>query len=71
MRYINPFQKNVGQILYNFKNVLVPELNMGQLSTILRARFLIPTINLSKVQGLPFKAIEIENRIKEILRGMK
>jgi len=67
LKYINPFQKNVGEILYNFKNVLVPELNLGQLARVLRAKYLVPAITLSKVQGLPFKAIEIENKIDEIL----
>ena len=67
LKYINPFQKNVGEILYNFKCVLVPELNLGQLARVLRAKYLVPAVTLSKVQGLPFKAIEIENKIDEIL----
>ncbi|MBI4548549.1 MAG: 2-oxoacid:acceptor oxidoreductase subunit alpha [Ignavibacteriae bacterium] len=67
LKYLNPFQKNVGEILYNFKNILVPELNLGQLSKLLRAKYLVPTITLSKVQGLPFKSIEIENKIDELL----
>ncbi len=67
LKYINPFQKNVGEILYNFKNILVPELNLGQLSRVLRAKYLVPALSLSKIQGLPFKAIEIEEKIDEIL----
>ena len=67
LKYLNPFQKNVGEILYNFKNVLVPELNLGQLSRVLRAKYLVPALTLSKVQGLPFKFVEIENKIDEIL----
>ncbi|MBI1806418.1 MAG: 2-oxoacid:acceptor oxidoreductase subunit alpha [Ignavibacteria bacterium] len=67
LKYICPFQKNIGEILYNFKNVLVPELNLGQLSKLLRAKYLVPAITLNKVQGLPFKSIEIENKIDEIL----
>lgn len=65
LKYLNPLQKNVGEILYNFRNILVPELNLGQLSRILRARYLVPAVTLSKVQGLPFKAIEIETKIDE------
>lgn len=69
LKYLNPFQKNVGEILYRFKNVLVPELNMGQLSKVLRAKYLVPTIGLNKIQGVPFKSIEIENKIDKILGG--
>jgi 2-oxoglutarate ferredoxin oxidoreductase subunit alpha len=67
LRYLNPLQKNVGEILYKFKHVLVPELNLGQLSKVLRSRYLIPTISLNKVQGQPFKAMEIEKKIDEVL----
>lgn len=69
LRYLNPFPKNTGEVLYKFKHVLVPEMNLGQLSKILRAKYLVPTVSLNKVQGLPFKAAEIEQRIEEILKG--
>ncbi len=69
LHYLNPLQKNVGEILYKFKHLLVPELNMGQLVKVLRAKYLVPAISLNKVQGLPFKAIEIEKKIDEILKG--
>lgn len=69
LRYLNPFPKNLGEILYNFKNILVPELNKGQLSSILRSKYLVPAIGYNKVQGLPFKAAELQNKIDEILRG--
>ena len=67
LRYLNPLQRNVGEILANYKHVLVPELNLGQLSKILRSQYLVPTIQLNKVQGLPFKASEIEEKIDELL----
>jgi len=69
LRYLNPMPKNLGEILYKFKNILVPEMNLGQLSKVLRMKYLVPTINMNKVQGLPFKAIEIEKKIEEILKG--
>ena len=69
LRYLNPFPGNLGEILYNFKKVLVPELNKGQLSSILRSKYLVPAIPYNKVQGLPFKAAELENKIDELLRG--
>ncbi len=68
LKYINPFQKNVGEILSRFRVVLVPELNLGQLAKLLRAKYLLPVETLNKVQGLPFRAIEIEQRIDDLLR---
>ncbi len=67
LKYLNPFQNNIGEILYNFKQVLVPELNLGQLSKILRSKYLVPAVSLNKIQGLPFRADEIENKIDELL----
>jgi 2-oxoglutarate ferredoxin oxidoreductase subunit alpha len=69
LRYLNPLQKNVGEILYNFKHVLVPEINLGQLIKVLRSKYLVPAIGLNKVQGLPFKSSEIEEKIDDILGG--
>ncbi|MFA6541143.1 MAG: 2-oxoacid:acceptor oxidoreductase subunit alpha [Bacteroidota bacterium] len=71
LKYINPFPKNLGEILYNFRTVLVPEINMGQLIKILRAKYLVPAIGLNKIQGLPFRSIEIEEKIDEVLGGKK
>ncbi len=67
LKYLNPFQENLGEILYSFKQVLVPELNLGQLSRLLRAKYLIPALSLNKIQGLPFHADEIEKKIDELL----
>ncbi len=69
LRYLNPMAKNVGEILYKYKHVLVPELNLGQLIKVLRAKYLVPAIGLNKVQGLPFKSSEIEKKIEEMLKG--
>ncbi len=66
-QYLNPMPKNTGEVLSKFKNILVPELNLGQCATLLRNQFLIPVIQFNKVQGLPFKVIELENKIIEIL----
>ncbi|MFQ6116507.1 MAG: 2-oxoglutarate ferredoxin oxidoreductase subunit alpha, partial [bacterium] len=67
LRYLNPLPKDLGTILRNFKKVLVPEINMGQLLKVLRSTYLVPAIGYSKVQGLPFFASEIEHKIDEIL----
>ena len=67
LRYMNPFPKNLPQILGRFEKVLVPELNLGQLSWMLRAKYLVPTISFCKVKGKPFKISEIINKIQEVL----
>jgi 2-oxoglutarate/2-oxoacid ferredoxin oxidoreductase subunit alpha len=67
LRYLNPFPKNLGEVVGKFNRILVPELNMGQLKTILQAKYLKPIIGYNKVQGNPFKASEIENKINELL----
>ncbi|MDG1488181.1 MAG: 2-oxoacid:acceptor oxidoreductase subunit alpha [SAR324 cluster bacterium] len=67
LRHLFPFQKELGQILRNFEQVLVPEMNLGQLSHLLRAEYLVDTISFSKLQGRPFLISEIRNRVLEIL----
>ncbi|NNE43832.1 MAG: 2-oxoacid:acceptor oxidoreductase subunit alpha, partial [Gemmatimonadetes bacterium] len=67
LRHLNPFPKNLGEILGNFDHVLVPELNLGQLATVLRARYLIPAVSLTKVQGKPFKSTEISDAVGKLL----
>ena len=67
LRYIRPFPKNLSGIFPQFKYFLVPEINLGQLLMVLRAEFLIPAVGLNKVQGLPFRAEEIEMKIEEML----
>ncbi|MEG8946113.1 2-oxoacid:acceptor oxidoreductase subunit alpha [Rosettibacter firmus] len=69
LRYINPFPKNLGDVLNRFKKILIPELNMGHLAFIIRSKFLKDVIQLNKVQGRPFKVSEIENKIIEVLGG--
>lgn len=71
LRYINPMQKNIGEILSQFKTILVPELNLGQLIKILRSNYLVPAIGLNKIQGLPFQAEEIEIKLDELFQGNK
>ncbi len=59
VRYLNPFPKNLGDVLKKFKTVLIPELNLGQLALVIRAKYLVPSISLCKVQGKPFMVQEI------------
>lgn len=67
VKYLNPLPKNTEKVLKSFKKVLVPELNLGQLSRVLRSEYLVPVESLTKVKGLPFKAMEIEAKIDSIL----
>jgi 2-oxoglutarate ferredoxin oxidoreductase subunit alpha len=69
LQYINPFPKNLGEILNQYKKILIPELNLGQLAAIIKSTFMIDVIQLNKVQGRPFKVSELENKIIEVLGG--
>ena len=61
LRHLNPLPKDLGDIIKRFKKVIVPELNLGQLSLILRAKYLVDAIPLTKVQGKPFKVSELRD----------
>ena len=63
LRHIWPMPKNLGPLLKSYKKVLVPEMNTGQLITVLRDKFLVPAVGLNKVSGQPFKISEIEDGI--------
>ena len=67
LRYLNPFPKDLGDILKRFKKVLVPELNMGQLRMFIRAKFLVDAIGLNKIQGKPFSVAEVDAKIEKIV----
>ncbi len=66
LRWLNPFPANLESLLWAYDEVLVPELNLGQLAGILRSRFLVPARSYTKVQGQPFKVAEILARIQLI-----
>jgi 2-oxoglutarate ferredoxin oxidoreductase subunit alpha len=66
LRHLNPFPRNLGDVLKRYKKVLVPELNMGQLVWLLRAKFLVNAVGLNKIQGRPFKQSELEQKISEL-----
>jgi 2-oxoglutarate ferredoxin oxidoreductase subunit alpha len=68
LRYINPLPKNLGELLGQFDTVLVPELNTGQLSTLLRDKLLLPVRQLNKVTGQPFTVQEVRQAIEEHAR---
>src|SRR5881296_1132646 len=69
LRYLNPFPRNLGELLQRFGRILVPELNTGQLVHLLRAAYLVPAEGLSKVAGKPFKVAEIVDAIESVHRS--
>ena len=69
LRHLNPFPRNLGGLLRGFDRILVPEMNVGQLVTILRSTFLLPAEGLSKVTGKPFMVTELEAAIRAALEA--
>jgi len=67
LRYLNPFPRNLGEVLRRFEKVLVPELNLGQLRFMIRGHYLVDAIPLNKVQGKPFRISEIVKKVEEML----
>ena len=64
LRYLWPFPRNLGDLLRGFGHVLVPEMNAGQLVTVLRAQYLVPAEGINQVTGKPFKVSDIEQAIR-------
>jgi 2-oxoglutarate ferredoxin oxidoreductase subunit alpha len=67
LRYLNPFPRNLGDVLRSFETVIVPEMNLGQLCTMIRAKYLIDAVPFSKVKGRPFQIREIVRKVEEYL----
>ena len=68
LRHLNPFPANLGKVLSRFRKVLVPEMNLGQLLFLLRAKFLVDAKGINKVQGKPFRVAELIDVIEEECR---
>ncbi|TXH40028.1 MAG: 2-oxoacid:acceptor oxidoreductase subunit alpha [Actinobacteria bacterium] len=67
LRHLNPFPANLGEVLRAYPKVLVPEMNTGQLALLLRGTFLVDAQRITKVQGQPFTAAELQNAIEEAI----
>jgi 2-oxoglutarate/2-oxoacid ferredoxin oxidoreductase subunit alpha len=67
IRYLNPFPANLGEVLKSYKHVIIPELNTGNLSLLIRAKFLVDAVPFNKISGQPFKIKEIVAKIDEVL----
>ncbi len=68
LRYLNPFPENLADVLSRFEQVLIPELNLGQLRLLIRGRYLVDAVGLNIVTGRPFKIEQIETKIRELVR---
>ena len=67
LRYLNPFPRNLGEILSRYEKVLIPELNKGQLRLLIRGNYLVDAAGLNKVQGKPFTVGEVVSKIEEMI----
>ena len=67
LRYLNPFPSNLGEVLRSFERVIIPEMNLGQLATMIRAKYLVDAVPFSKVKGRPFQIREIVRKVEEYL----
>lgn len=69
VRHLWPLPRNLGELLRSFDHVLVPEMNTGQLRTVLRSEYLTPAVGLNNVSGLPFRITEIKDAVRKLLEG--
>jgi 2-oxoglutarate ferredoxin oxidoreductase subunit alpha len=67
LRFLNPLPRDLGEVIARYRRVLVPEMNMGQLLFLLRAKYLVDALGYNKIQGRPFKQAELEAKIEELL----
>jgi 2-oxoglutarate ferredoxin oxidoreductase subunit alpha len=67
LRHLNPFPNDLGDVLRRYDKVVIPEMNLGQLATLIRARYLIDAISVTQVRGLPFKADELAEMLLGVL----
>lgn len=67
LRHMNPFPRNLETVLRSYEQVLIPEMNMGQLSRLIQAEFLVPVAGLNQTRGIPFRSAEIEATLLEMI----
>jgi 2-oxoglutarate ferredoxin oxidoreductase subunit alpha len=70
LRHLNPFPANLGEVLAGYSKVIIPEMNLGQLAMLIRARYLVDAQSYTKVAGLPFKAEELQNVLLDAVKGV-
>lgn len=70
LRHLAPMPANLGEILRSYERVVIPEMNLGQLAQVIRARYLVDAISYNQVHGLPFTANELETMLEEVLKNV-
>ena len=70
IRHLNPFPSNLGEVLKAYDKVIVPEMNLGQLALLLRAKYLVDIISYNQVRGMPFKSDELAGVITDVLESL-
>ena len=70
LRHLNPLPRDLGEILHRYERVVLPEMNLGQLAMLLRARYLVDVIGYNQVRGLPFRASELAEVFKGVITGV-
>jgi 2-oxoglutarate ferredoxin oxidoreductase subunit alpha len=69
LRHLNPMPANLGEVLARYDKVVIPEMNLGQLAQVIRARYLVDAIAYNQVRGLPFTAAELETMLEEVVKN--
>ncbi|NUP17731.1 MAG: 2-oxoacid:acceptor oxidoreductase subunit alpha [Streptomyces sp.] len=67
LRHLNPFPRNLGVVLGRYEKVVIPEMNLGQLATLVRAKYLVDAHSYNQVNGMPFKAEQLAKALKEAI----
>ncbi|MGH3728705.1 MAG: 2-oxoacid:acceptor oxidoreductase subunit alpha [Micromonosporaceae bacterium] len=70
LRHLAPMPANLGEVLKRYDKVVIPEMNLGQLSMLIRSRFLVDAIGYNKVRGLPFTSAELESALEEVVKNV-
>ncbi|MGC4809513.1 2-oxoacid:acceptor oxidoreductase subunit alpha [Micromonospora sp. DT228] len=70
LRHLAPMPANLGAVLRAYDKVVIPEMNLGQLAHVIRARYLVDAISYNQVRGLPFTAAELETTLEEVLKNV-
>jgi 2-oxoglutarate ferredoxin oxidoreductase subunit alpha len=69
LRHLSPLPANLGEVLEAYDRVVIPEMNLGQLAHVIRAKYLVDVIGYNQVRGLPFSAAELENTLEDVVKN--
>jgi pyruvate/2-oxoacid:ferredoxin oxidoreductase alpha subunit len=71
LRHLNPFPRDLGEILERYETVLIPEMNLGQLALLVRGRYLVDAVGYNQVNGMPLKAADLAQAINTLIDGVE